>query len=59
MLTSLYTRASTKDKGQINDNQPHELRAFAERLGYSIYREYCDQKSGGTSERPQFQYLFS
>jgi DNA invertase Pin-like site-specific DNA recombinase len=34
------------------------LRAFAERLGYSVYREYCDQESGGSAERPQFQQLF-
>ena len=55
---AIYARVSTRDKGQTNDNQLLELRAFAERLGYPIYREYCDQESGGTAERPQFQQLF-
>lgn len=54
----IYARVSTKDKGQTNENQLLELRAFAERLGYTIYKEYCDQESGGTAERPQFQQLF-
>ena len=37
MTAALYARVSTKDKGQPNDNQLRELRAFAERLGYSVY----------------------
>jgi DNA invertase Pin-like site-specific DNA recombinase len=57
MTAAIYARVSTRDKGQTNDNQLLELRAFAERLGYSIYREYCDQESGSTAERPQFQQL--
>jgi DNA invertase Pin-like site-specific DNA recombinase len=39
---AIYARVSTKDKGQINENQLRELRAFGERLSYSVYREYCD-----------------
>ena len=58
MTAALYARVSTKDKGQTNNNQLRELRAFAERLGYAIYQEYCDQESGGSAERPQFQQLF-
>lgn len=54
---AIYARVSTRDKGQTNDNQLLELRDFAERLGYTIYQEYCDQESGGTAERPQFQHL--
>jgi DNA invertase Pin-like site-specific DNA recombinase len=50
MNAAIYARVSTKDKGQTNDNQLHELRAFAERLGYTIYQEYCDQESGGSAE---------
>ena len=53
MTAAIYTR----DKGQTNDNQLHELRAFAERLGYTIYKEYCDQESGGTADRAQFQQV--
>lgn len=58
MTAAIYARVSTRDKGQTNDNQLLELRAFAERLGYTVYREYCDQESGSTAERPQFQHLF-
>ena len=59
MTAAIYARVPTRDKGQTNDNQLLELRAFVERLGYPIYREYCDQESGGTAERPQFQQLFA
>lgn len=59
MTVAIYARVSTKDKGQTNENQLRELRAFAERLGYTIYKEYCDQESGGSAERPQFQKLFA
>jgi DNA invertase Pin-like site-specific DNA recombinase len=58
MTASIYARISTKDKGQTNDNQLRELRDFAERLGYNIYKEYCDQESGSNAERTQFQQLF-
>jgi DNA invertase Pin-like site-specific DNA recombinase len=54
IAAAIYARVSTKDKGQTNENQLRELRAFAERLGYSIYQEYCDQESGGSAERPEF-----
>ena len=57
MTAAIYARVSTRDKGQTNDNQLRELRAFAERLGYTIYKEYCDQESGGTADRAQFQQV--
>ena len=56
---AIYARVSTRDKGQTNDNQLLELRTFADRLGYTVYKEYCDQESGGTAERPHFQQLFA
>ncbi|MFC6225629.1 recombinase family protein [Hymenobacter artigasi] len=56
---AIYARVSTRDKGQTNDNQLLELWAFAERLGYPIYQEYCDRESGSTAERPAFQQLFA
>lgn len=59
MNAAIYARVSTKDKGQTNENQLRELRAFAERLGYTVYKEYCDQESGGSAERLQFQQLFT
>jgi DNA invertase Pin-like site-specific DNA recombinase len=55
---AIYARVSTRNKGQTNDNQLLELRAFAERLGYPIYQEYCDRESGGMAERPAFRQLF-
>ena len=58
MRAAIYARVSTRDKGQTNDNQLLELRAFAERLGFTVYQEYCDRESGGTAERPAFQQLF-
>ncbi len=58
MKVALYARVSTRDKGQTNENQLRELRAFAERLGYTVYNEYCDQESGSSAERPNFQQLF-
>jgi len=58
VTTALYARVSTRDKGQTNENQLRELRAFAERLDYTVYKEYCDQESGGGAERPAFQQLF-
>ncbi|MGI4762324.1 MAG: recombinase family protein [Janthinobacterium lividum] len=58
MTAAIYARVSTKDKGQTNENQLRELRAFAERLGYTVYKEYCDQESGGSAGRPEFQQLF-
>ena len=39
MTAAIYARVSTKDKGQTNENQLRELRAFAERLGFTLYKE--------------------
>jgi DNA invertase Pin-like site-specific DNA recombinase len=58
MKVAIYARVSTRDKGQDNENQLRELRTFAERSGFSIFKEYTDQDSGGNSNRPQFQKLF-
>jgi DNA invertase Pin-like site-specific DNA recombinase len=58
MKAAIYARVSTRDKGQSNENQLLELRDFAKRIGYTIYKEYCDQESGGTSERSKFKQLF-
>ncbi|WP_022821929.1 recombinase family protein [Hymenobacter norwichensis] len=58
MKAAIYARVSTRDKGQDNENQLRELRAFAERLGYTTYKEYLDTDSGGKADRPQFKHLF-
>lgn len=59
MKSAIYARVSTRDKGQDNENQLRELRSFAERLGYTVYKEYLDQDSGGKADRQQFQQLFT
>ncbi|QIX60854.1 recombinase family protein [Hymenobacter sp. BT18] len=58
MKAAIYARVSTRDKGQDNENQLRELRAFAERKGYTVYKEYCDQESGGKADRVEFKRLF-
>jgi len=59
MKAAIYARVSTRDKGQDNENQLRELRAFADRSGYTVYKEYMDQESGGKADRAQFQQLFA
>jgi DNA invertase Pin-like site-specific DNA recombinase len=58
MRAAIYARVSTQGKKQDNDNQLRELRAFAERSGYAVYKEYTDQESGGKADRAQFQQIF-
>lgn len=58
MKVAIYARVSTTGKGQDADNQLEILREHCQRMGYQVYREYKDEVSGGTSERPQFKRLF-
>src|SRR5215469_13406415 len=39
---ALYSRVSTKDKGQDVRNQTDQLREFCERQNWQIVREYTD-----------------
>jgi DNA invertase Pin-like site-specific DNA recombinase len=54
----MYARVSTKDKGQDVENQLEQLRSFAAKQGWTIYREYTDRETGATSERIEFQAMF-
>jgi DNA invertase Pin-like site-specific DNA recombinase len=56
MKAAIYARVSTRD--QDNDNQLLQLRQFATGQGWEIVAEYCDEISGSTSQRPQFQRMF-
>jgi DNA invertase Pin-like site-specific DNA recombinase len=56
MKAAIYARVSTRD--QDNDNQLLQLRQFAAGQGWEIVAEYCDELSGGTSQRPQFLRMF-
>ena len=57
MRASIYARISTSSKGQDVDNQLVVLREYCNRMGYEIVNEYCDEVSGGTSERPSFKKM--
>ena len=45
MEVAIYGRVSTSDKDQNLETQLLPLREFAEKQGWTIYREYCDQVS--------------
>jgi DNA invertase Pin-like site-specific DNA recombinase len=53
----LYARASTKDKGQDTRNQLAQLREFCARQEWTITREYVDQASAKSADRPKFKEL--
>ena len=59
MKVAIYARISTTNKGQDADNQVMILREYCNKMDYQIYQEYCDEISGGTSERPQFKAMFN
>jgi predicted site-specific integrase-resolvase len=43
MIVALYARVSTRDKGQETENQLAELRTFAGKHDWTIFREYVDR----------------
>src|SRR5271170_6201204 len=55
---ALYGRISTRDKGQDVENQLTQLREFATKQGWTIFREYVDRDSGAKSDRIQLQRMF-
>lgn len=55
---ALYSRVSTKDKGQDVRNQTDQLRDFCRRQGWQIVKEYSDSASGKRGDREQFQRMF-
>ena len=50
----MYSRISTRDKGQDLDNQRSQLLAFANSQGWQVVKEYADIESGAKADRPQF-----
>ncbi len=56
---AIYSRVSTKDKGQDNENQLRQLRDFCARQGYEIIREYVDHASGKRGDREAFKQMLS
>jgi DNA invertase Pin-like site-specific DNA recombinase len=59
MNVALYSRVSTKDKGQDVQNQLRQLREFCAKQGWPIVQEFVDHASGKRSDREQFQAMFS
>src|SRR5437870_1040848 len=58
IFVAIYCRVSTRDKGQDFTNQLLALREFAAKQGWMIYREYVDQVTGSTDDRPAFREMF-
>jgi DNA invertase Pin-like site-specific DNA recombinase len=60
MRVVIYSRVSTRDKGQDVQNQVAQLRDFAAGQGWNITKEYSDQASAKTANRrPGFVELFA
>ena len=59
MRAALYTRVSTRDKGQDTANQVRQLREFCVAQGWTIIQEYEDHDSGCKADRPQFKAMMA
>jgi DNA invertase Pin-like site-specific DNA recombinase len=55
---ALYSRVSTKDKGQDVRNQTDQLHEFCQRQSWQIVQEFTDKASGKRGDRVQFQTMF-
>jgi DNA invertase Pin-like site-specific DNA recombinase len=58
---AIYARVSTDDKGQTPDNQLLQLRAWCDRMGYPVVREYVEHENGGngSEHRKQLAAMFA
>jgi DNA invertase Pin-like site-specific DNA recombinase len=56
---AIYSRVSTKDRGQDVENQLRQLRDFCAKQGYVVIREYVDFASGKRSDRDAFKDMFA
>jgi DNA invertase Pin-like site-specific DNA recombinase len=56
---AIYSRVSTKDKGQDVDNQLRQLREFCSKQGWDIANVYVDHASGKRGDREAFQQMFA
>jgi DNA invertase Pin-like site-specific DNA recombinase len=59
MRVVLYSRVSTRDRGQDTQNQLLQLRQFAKRQGWKVVREYQDYASGRRADRDAFLEMFA
>jgi len=58
-MIAIYSRVSTKDKGQDVENQLRQLRDFCTKQGHVVIREYVDYASGKRSDRDAFREMFA
>jgi DNA invertase Pin-like site-specific DNA recombinase len=56
---AIYSRVSTKDKGQDVENQLRQLREFCGKQGWEIANVYVDHASGKRNDREAFQEMFA
>jgi DNA invertase Pin-like site-specific DNA recombinase len=59
MRAAVYTRVSTRDKGQDTANQLEQLREFCKAQNWPIVVEYEDHESGGKADRAQFRAMMT
>jgi DNA invertase Pin-like site-specific DNA recombinase len=57
MRIAIYARVSTEK--QDTENQLVQLREFASKQGWEIFREYTDYESGSKADRAEFQKMFA
>lgn len=60
MKVAIYSRVSTRDKGQDTQNQILQLERYCQAHDYEIYKIYEDHESGakGRKERAAFDLMF-
>lgn len=59
MKAAIYTRVSTRDKGQDTANQLNQLRDFCSGRGWPIVAEYEDHDSGSNPDRCGFRAMMT
>jgi DNA invertase Pin-like site-specific DNA recombinase len=59
MKIAIYSRVSTKDKGQDVENQTLQLEDFCKRQGWEVVKRFTDYMSGKSDARPGLQDMFS
>lgn len=53
----IYARVSTDDKGQTNETQIREVKAYCNRMGWTVAEIYTDEQTGKNDKRPGFRSL--
>jgi DNA invertase Pin-like site-specific DNA recombinase len=57
MKAALYSRVSTRDKGQEVANQIVQLRDLCAAQGWAVAKEYEDHETGSRADRPHFRQM--